>query len=205
VSYLTSDIAWSCKFPFASLPLERELTPLVRWPSDYDIGDWDKGERAGGILIGTSICWLWGVWLWRAARSGTRALLRLSLPLPPLRITSNRELWLVAASVALVLALAPASRMWMANMRFLEDASGGIVLGGIAGGFWLLDRARASRHAAMRALGPAVYAALCIYSIGVGLCLGFSGHMDNFRLENPDLFESLVKHASLCAHAPDAP
>jgi hypothetical protein len=204
VSYLGTELKWSCQFPFVRLPMERDLPDFIRWPSDYDIGDWDKGERAGGILLATSICWLWLIWLGRAAYSGMVASARKLMRLPGRRLVSQGDLWWLWTSCTLVLALAPASRMWMATMRFLEDASGGILLGAIAAGFWLLDRARRSQQRALRVIGPTVYAALCVYSIGVGAALGFTGHMDNFNNENPALFESLVKHVSVCqrgAHA----
>ncbi|MET0385440.1 MAG: hypothetical protein ABW321_05750, partial [Polyangiales bacterium] len=128
VSYLSSDHSWSCRFPFVKLPRERALTPLIEWPDDYDIGNWDKGERTSGILAGMSICWLWLTWWWRAADSGMRVRARVLLDRGGSRSLafSQRELWWLGVSTAMVCALLPASRMWMANMRFLQDAAGGI-------------------------------------------------------------------------------
>lgn len=194
VSYLTSDVEWSCKFPFARLPMGRELTTLIRWPRDYDIGDWDKGERTGGILFATSICWLWCLWLWRAARGAGRALRR---PATPASVSTG-ELWLLGCAIALVLGLAPATRMWMANQRFLQDAAGGIVIGALGAGIWLLKSAQPSKRLVRRALANGLFVVLALHTIITGLCLGFTGHMDNFRQENPALFERLEERLSVC-------
>ncbi|MEY4581052.1 MAG: hypothetical protein RL701_5755, partial [Pseudomonadota bacterium] len=193
VSYLTSDVSFSCEFPFARLPTERKLTRLILWPGDYDAGDWERGERTAGLLIATSICWLWLVWMWRGARNGLRAYVR------PAPITlSTRELWLLGCAFSLMLALAPATRMWMANTRFVEDALGGILLGSIAAGFWLIERTRRSSFSITRALGPSLYAAFGVHTIVIGVCLGFTGYMDNFGHANPQLFEQLVHELSFC-------
>jgi len=196
VSYLTSAVAWSCKFPFARLPVKRHLTTWITWPEDYDPGDWSKGERTAGILFATSVCWLWLMWLWRWRTTGQR--LR-SLPNPSQRVLMSwRELWLLGCSLALLCGLAPASRMWMANARFLEDASGGILLGAIGGGFWLLTRVQRTQLWIPRALGTGLFAALGLHSIVVGLLLGFTGHMNNFGEQNPELFKQLVAEFSMC-------
>jgi hypothetical protein len=194
VSYLTSEVAFSCEFPFARLPTERKLTSLIIWPGDYDAGDWERGERTAGLLIATSVCWLWLVWMWRAAGHWLRAYVQ---PASPIQI-SSRELWMLGCAFSLLLALAPATRMWMANTRFIEDALGGILFGSIAAGFWLIDRARRARFSITRALGPSLYAAFGLHSIAIGVCLGFTGYMDNFGHENPQLFEQLVHELSFC-------
>jgi len=193
VSYLTTELAWSCKFPFVRVPMERELTHLIAWPDDYDIGDWEHGERTAGILLAIPVCWLWSLWLWRLLRSGVR-----SSQLPVQLSLSSRELWLLGCSSALLCGLAPASRMWMANARFLQDAAGGLLLGAIGAGFWLLARTHTEAPSISRTLGAGVFAASSLHSIFVGVCLGFTGTLDNFVRENPDLFDYFVRTLSVC-------
>jgi hypothetical protein len=194
VSYLTGELDLSCKFPFVRLSMTRELTKLIHWPDDYDLGTWDKGERAGGILLATSFCWLWCGWLWRTARGAWSALARLR----DRERAPTGELWLLGSAIALTLSLGPATRMWMANQRFLEDAIGGILLGGIGAGIWMLKRSQRSEHAASRVLATSLFVVLSLHTIVTGACLGFTGHMDNFGNENPALFEKLKAKLSLC-------
>lgn len=190
VSYLTSDVAWTCDFPFARLPLQRSLTTLITWPIDYNLGNYPMGERAAGVLVASSICWLWGVWFWRAAASVMERITPVRA-----RTWSNDELWLLGCSIALVCGILPATTMWMATMRFLEDACGGILLGSIGAGFWLLTR---MRRRTTRLFWKCAYAGLAVYSIGVGVCLGFTGHIENFGRQNPVLFTTLAQRVSVC-------
>lgn len=193
VSYLTSEVDWSCKFPFARLTMDRKLTELISWPHDYEIGTWEKGERAAGILFATSICWLWCGWWWRAAQAATRTVRRIST-----RFASTGELWLLGVATALVLSLGPATRMWMANQRFLEDGIGGILLGAIGAGVWMLKRTEHSKHIALRGLTQLLFVALCLQTIVAGVCLGFTGHMDSFAYQNPELYGWLEAKLSVC-------
>jgi hypothetical protein len=186
-SYLGAELSWSCKFPFVRLPSHRELASWIDWPSDYDLGAAGNGERVGGVLFASTICWLWGVWLWRAVAWAQRK---------PGALFSNRELWLTLCSLAMIAAGFPASRMYLAAMRYLQDAASGIVLGGIVAGLWLL-RPRPG-FMLRRRLGAAVYAALTIHTIFVGLSLGFTGYADNFHGENKALFGRLERSLSVC-------
>ncbi|MEY4579953.1 MAG: hypothetical protein RL701_4656, partial [Pseudomonadota bacterium] len=43
-----------------------------------------------------------------------------------------------------------------------------------------------------------LYATLALYSIVVGLCLGFSGMTNNFQHQNPKLYAELVQSLSIC-------
>jgi hypothetical protein len=192
VSYLSSEVAWSCAFPFASLPGERELTQRIIWPEDYDTGEHPKGERVSGILIATTVSWLLVFWLWRSARATPAALRSLQL-----RISSS-ELWLLACALALLLGMAPASRMWMANSRFLQDGMAGILLASTLAAFWLVRRRRRGLRP-LTAVASVCYVSLALHTIGVGVLLGFTGHMENFRRENKPLFETLRRDMSVCA------
>jgi hypothetical protein len=202
ISYLTSEIRWSCAFPYARLPRTRNLTSLIDWPEDYEVGGHWNSETTAGVLVGTTICWFWGVWLYRAALGLKRAYpgFRSATPAPEIA-PATRELWLLLSSIAAICALAPASRMWMANMRFLQDAAGGIVLGAIAAAFWLLRKPHEPArpdHKRRRRLFLALYAVLALHTSFVGVCLGFTGHTDSFPSENKRLFKQLQKKLSVC-------
>jgi hypothetical protein len=43
------------------------------------------------------------------------------------------------------------------------------------------------------------YVFLALHTIGVGILLGFTGHMDNFRRENKHLYEYLQRDLSVCS------
>ena len=203
VSYLTSKLKWSCEFPFAILPMKRTLTHWISWPEDYDTGDWDKGERSAGLIWAMRVSFLWAVWLVRGAVVAARRIARTRPPSDALPMAfSQRELFLFASAAACACALLPASRMWMANMRFLQDAAGGIQLGAIGAAFWLVRR-RAVRAGPLarvqRAAGGLLFAGLSLHSIVVGVLLGFTGHMNNFEEENPELFKHLQEELSVCS------
>jgi hypothetical protein len=186
-SYAGAELSWSCKFPFVRLPSERHLSTLIVWPSDYDTGAGENGERVGGLLVATVFCWLWCIWPARA--------------LFGLKRTSRRELWLMLCALALIASFAPASRMYLASMRYLEDAAAGVLLGAIAAGFWLLRPSQARDREAGRArrwLAPTLYAGLALHSIFVGAALGFTGYADSFRKENKALFAQLERKLSVC-------
>jgi hypothetical protein len=203
VSYLTSKLKWDCEFPFVSLPMKRTLTHVISWPEDYDTGDWDKGERSAGLIWAMRVSFLWAVWLVRGVILSARRIARTrhSVHGMPMAL-SQRELFLVTCAGACACALLPASRMWMANMRFLQDAAGGILLGAVGAAFWLV-RKRALRARPLsrlqRAVGGLLFAGMSLHTIVVGVLLGFSGHMNNFEEENPELFKRLKEQWSMCS------
>jgi hypothetical protein len=192
VSYLSNKIEWSCEFPFVRLPMEREMSKLIRWPDDYDIGDYEKGERAAGILLATTVCWLLWFWLWRGVRA-LRDMLHLHKPR-----MSDAELLFSGAGVIMLLTMAPASRMWMANMRFLEDGIGGLLLLTTLAVFWVLRRTRGAGLTPLRTAFNVLFVGLALHTIATGVLLGFTGHMDNFEGENPHLFSRLSDELSVC-------
>lgn len=202
ISYLTSEVKWSCHFPFANLPMKRELPHWMSWPEDYDSGDWDKGERTAGLVWAMKVSFLWLVWLLRGAIVAVHRLTR-TRPAPDSTPAAfnQRELFLLACACACLCSLLPASRMWMANMRFLQDAAGGILLGSIGAAFWLM-RPHALRVLPLsklqRRAGGLLFAGLSLHTIVVGVLLGFTGHMNNFEEENPALFRRLRDDLSVC-------
>ena len=195
-SYLGAAVQWSCEFPFVWLPEQRELSSLITWPSDYDLGDAENGERVGGVLVATTLCWLWGVWLWRAGRWVCLKYRRGVAP----KTSSQRERWLILSACAVITSGAPASRLYLASMRYLEDAASGLLLGAIAAGFWLVrpPAARTPAAARRRRLGPVLFGSLGLHTVFVGVCLGFTGYADTFRKENAVLFRELQRKLSVC-------
>lgn len=192
-SYFGAAISWSCKFPFVRLPEHRQLSALIEWPPDYDIGAAENGERVGGVLVATTICWLWSIWFWRALTWARRKYKQRIAA----ATVSNRELWLILCAGAAIASGAPASRLYLASMRYLEDAASGMLLGAIAAGFWLL-RPRPLAGRPRRLLGPVLYSSLALHTVFVGICLGFTGYGDSFRKENTALFRQLERTLSVC-------
>jgi hypothetical protein len=196
MSYLFAELNWSCRFPFAKLPMLRHLSSLITWPIDYDVGNYELGERVGGMFIMTSICGLLGVWLWRPVRALAQ---RVRRGAPMLLSTfSQTELWLVLCSLSVAFSMLPALFMYLAAMRYLEDAIGGLVLASILAAYWLMRQGKLLSRPLAHALAVALYVLLGAHSVFVGLCLGFSGHTDNFPHENPRLYQTLVDELSVC-------
>jgi hypothetical protein len=200
-SYAAAELRWSCQFPFVRIPLHQTLSQLIHWPHDYDVGDYGKGERVAGLFAGTLFCWLLFAWPLRAWLR-LREIARGASASPLVRI-GRVELWLLLCSIALLLAMLPASRMYMANMRFLEDGVGGPLLAAILAGFWLLRRTRDRERVPQRWLARTAYIGLAALTMFVGVALGFSGHFDNFENSNGELFDKLVAELSLCRPASD--
>ncbi|MET0391148.1 MAG: hypothetical protein ABW321_34570, partial [Polyangiales bacterium] len=64
--------------------------------------------------------------------------------------------------------------------------------------FWWLAVARDSPRRWVRVGVPTVVVLLAVFTIFVGVSLGFTGHMNNFNDENHRLYLRLVKRLSLC-------
>ncbi|HKP63841.1 MAG TPA: hypothetical protein VJV78_44205 [Polyangiales bacterium] len=197
VSYLFAELEWSCRFPFARLPMLRQLTSWIEWPVTYDVGAYEAGERVAGLLVTTSWSWLIAVWVWptlkaaaRFVRSGPQAV-TLGLGDP--------ALWLVSVSLCSVVSIAPSLFVFMGSMRYLEDPAGGVLIIATIACFWLLRRAQ---RPVPRALARLLVISVVLHTVVVAVCLGFSGHFDNFRQMNPLLFQRLFDTYSLCADPP---
>jgi hypothetical protein len=104
------------------------------------------------------------------------------------------DLWMLACAACCLLSLLPALGGYAASMRYLEDASGPALVIGLIGAFQLLR----SRLIAVRRLGSTAFVLLALYTIGVGVFLGFSGITDNFARQNPVLYMTLVNAWSVC-------
>lgn len=195
VSYLTAGLDWRCSFPYVILSLTRIPTPLITWPADYDLGGWVLGERVGGVLVVTPFCWLIGWlpvrWLLRSFRR------RRQLQGGETPVCSKLECWAIACGLAITLSLVPALGAYTASMRYLEDAGGGLLLAASVAGFALLRTSRASSRGASW-LGATAFTGLALYTIFVGVCLGFTGHAENFIRENQPLFLELLTRFSVC-------
>ncbi|HEY2735245.1 MAG TPA: hypothetical protein VGI70_14715, partial [Polyangiales bacterium] len=193
-SYLFAELEWSCQFPFARLPVLRERWSFITWPFDYDMGAYAVGERVAGLFITATICWLLCLYVGWLVRAGIRLLTR-----GPHRLRigmSHAELWLALCSLSLALAMGPALLMWLAAMRYLEDAIGGLLIASILAGYGMMRSAQSDRST--RIASRALFALLGAHTIFVGLCLGFSGHADNFIRENPALYQTLSARLSVC-------
>ncbi|HEX4353555.1 MAG TPA: hypothetical protein VHZ95_11580 [Polyangiales bacterium] len=200
VSYAAANLKWSCHFPYARLAVRRHRTHLIDWPDDYDIGsDWN-GERVAGVFVATTFCWLGLLWIWRASRWWRSR--EHDDSVAPLAFLESTQLWLLLCSLACSCALLPVLRMYMANMRFLEDGIGGLLIAAMLGGFWLIDWSRRATRPLLRAFGPTAYVLLALHTSVIGVLLGFTGQNDNFESENADLFGALASKLSVCRSHP---
>jgi hypothetical protein len=192
VTYFGAQLAWSCHFPFVTLPVSRSLPAWIEWPPGYDVGPL-HGERAAGMFVTTTFLWLLAAWLWPALRASWHAFRheRRSCSI----VVPNVDLWLLSCSLSVVLSLGPALFMYLSVMRYVEDAIGGLLIGATLAGLWWIRRTARSPASA---LARTLYVALAAHTIVVGLCLGFTGHNDNFQRENRALFRTLVERYSVC-------
>jgi hypothetical protein len=78
-----------------------------------------------------------------------------------------------------------------------DYAASGVLLGAIAASFWLLRSVRGA-SSARRRLGPALYVAIALHTVLVGVGLGFTGYYDTFPKENKALFAQLERMLSVC-------
>jgi hypothetical protein len=193
-SFLLSELDWSCRFPFVQVSVHRILPTWIDWPSDYDVGAWAMGERASGMFVIAPIVWLAALLLlWPCQRVWRRR-----RRLPTLNNLSGIQTCMLVCGLCCVLSLLPALTSFTASMRYLEDPFGGAVLASYLVCFPHFCRGRARRRSVSAWIVPSLYAALALYSIGIGLCLGFSGVTNNFPRQNPQLYDELVRSLSVC-------
>jgi hypothetical protein len=189
-SYAFAAPAWTCSFPFVVAPRPRTLSPMLDWPSDYEIF-----EPVTGMFVGSPVCVLLLVWL-------VLLCVRLLMATPPrqpaLRLPPH-ELWLVLASLALMTSMVPALGLWEAAMRYLEDPIGGACLAAILAGFWLLRWTASMPIRAWRWSGRFVVAGLGLYTVVLGVLLAFRPYTDMFARSNPALYAKLQQSLSLCS------
>ena len=202
-SYAGAGLDWSCGFPFVTLTLRRTLSDWIEWPLDYDVGTWAYGERVGGLLVSVPFVWLLGALAWLAL--ARRAVPGVERSVSWARPLTDIDVWAVMCGVATTIALLPALGAYTASMRYLEDASGGLLLAASVAAFVVLRRTPRAAGALRYTLARLVVGGLALYSIGVGVLLGFSGFTENFPRQNPVLFGELAARLSLCTTLPAAP
>jgi hypothetical protein len=192
-SYLFRTPDFSCAFPFVLQHVNRDALAFPAWlrpPADYSTQE---------VLVGLAVAvpWAWlaplGLILcttrfWRIARrpeSGVAA------------AGARLALWCVACFTILATAMIPPSvAAFCATMRYLGDATFGILLLAALGAFSLYESAR-HRPRLRRSLG----ALLCLAAgatIAIGLLLGIQGYDGQFKNNNPDLTSKLDRVLSLC-------
>ena len=197
-SYLLRRFTLSCQFPFLGAPFFAvKLTP----PWVMQASNWIPQEPVVGLLVAIPGLVFAPVALVDAARRGMQ---RIGSPSDEARRT-RLLLWLVT-SCALVwlLAAAPTLGVWTATMRYEADVASAALILALAG-FWSAlvacnaRRARVAAHA-LRAAGVLLF----MYSLAVGLALGFQGgYYRAIRALNPELHAKLVSEYSFCAPGDD--
>jgi len=199
-SYLFAPVKVSCRFPFFWIERYRELSKLIEWPSGYQ-----SFELVGGIMLTTGWCWL-------ACIIGIRLLahLRTTLGAPrpsdgASRMTSH-EAWLLTTALATMVAIVPVLPLWEASMRYVEDATGGILLIATSCAFWLVRRTDVAKLRISRWLSRMVVATLGLQSAAVGSLIAFRSYEDPFMSSNPVLYQELEQRLSVCPkNHPEAP
>jgi hypothetical protein len=195
-SYAGAGLDWSCGFPFVRLTMQRSLSDWITWPPDYDLGTSLYGEHAAGFLVTAPFVWLLLAIAWlilvRRVVPGVERDVTWARPLAEL------DVWAVTCGLLTTIALVPALGAYTASMRYLEDASGGLLLAASVAGFIVLRRTPRAVGVARYAFARCIVGGLALYSIGVGVLLGFSGFTENFPRQNPVLYSELVARLSLC-------
>lgn len=200
-SYLFAELDWSCVFPFVQVSTHRLLPGYITWPLDYDVGAWPLGERVSGVFVTTPLLWMIGAlalpplhYLWQRYRGQMPDHRRISP-------YSTPQACMLICSLCCMLSLIPALTNWTASMRYLEDPIGGAVIVAYLACFPLLRSGQTFAQRVLSWSGRVLYAGLAVYSIAVGLGLGFSGMANNFARENPRLYMELVNDYSVCPKA----
>ncbi|HTA21386.1 MAG TPA: hypothetical protein VK989_18970 [Polyangia bacterium] len=193
-TYLLRPLQRRCEFPFLVAPWQmgaRAFAKGMVLPPGYF-----AGEPLVGILPGLPIVWLGVAAIWAGVRAlrGRRAS---ESALTPRDERTRLFLYCLAVFAILCTNSAfPLLFLFMASMRQLGDIEAGLVLVGILGAWWLLDRARAV--AWRRRVAAAVVVGLSVGTIVIGLLLGYEGYGKHFATNNPNLDEALRAKLSWC-------
>jgi hypothetical protein len=193
-SYLFRLPDFSCAFPYALQHANRGARAFPSWlrpPADYS-----TQEALVGALVALPWAWLAlpGLLLcfkhfWRRARqakSGDAA------------DGARLALWCVASFATLAVAMIPPTiAAFCATMRYLGDATSGILLLAALGAFCLYERA-SDRPLLRRSLGVGLCLAAAA-TIVFGLLLGFQGYENHFRKHNPELASKFEQALYLCS------
>jgi hypothetical protein len=194
-SYLFRPLAVTCEFPFVSiLPSERGFPAWLHLPPGY----WTP-EALAGLLPASPAAWLIpialvfaGHLIWSRWRGH-----RLEDSRPALEAQQRTTLWFIASALTLALVTAaPIAGQFIATMRYTADASAGLALLIIWGGWSLYQHVGEGvwrRRAVVLALVSMISATVIL-----GLLLGTEGYDGMFRHRNPALFETLQRMFSRC-------
>jgi hypothetical protein len=194
-SYLLRPLAVTCEFPFvAVLPSEQGFPAWLHLPPGY----WTP-EPLAGLLPASPAAWLIPVALvlaghllwsrWRGRKVEDQR--------PALAAQQRTTLWFLASALTLALVTAlPIAGQFLATMRYTADASAGVALLIIWGG-WSLYRHAGERPYPRRAV-TLVLVSLAAGTVVIGLLLGTQGYDDILRNRNPALFETLRRVLSRC-------
>lgn len=189
-SYLFRTPDFTCAFPFVLQHVNRDALAFPSWlapPADYS-----TQEVLVGVLV--AVPWIWlaplGLILcskrfWRNARRAAGARL---------------ALWCVACSAILATAMIPLGiGAFCATMRYLGDATFGLLLLAALGAFSLYESAR--DHAWLRRSLGAFLCFAAAATIVIGLLLGVQGYDNHFSRHNPALASKLDQALSFCSKA----
>jgi hypothetical protein len=153
-------------------------------------------EPTTGVLRAVPWSWLGAV----ALASGGRAAWRHSRaggPEAALDRAARARLWCIASFViAAAASLAPTMTWFGTTMRYLGDATPGLLLLSTMGAGALVDEAGQGKRPRRIAI------AFCLVLAGatmiMGLLLGMEGYYASFKVNNPALYAKLVAKLSLC-------
>jgi hypothetical protein len=194
-SYLLRPLESSCRFPFVAAPGDLGAGAFPAWltlPRGYS-----APEPVAGLLKATP----WVLLAMAAAvlvllmlRRARRAPQEILGPDPRARA----GLWCGASLLVLgTVTGLPELTEFFASMRFLADATSGLVLAGVWATFSLYE-GHGDRPWPGRIL-TTVAVCLGVTSIALGLLLGVQGYDGMFQHHNPELMRTLQAHLSFCA------
>jgi len=192
-SYALRPLALRCTFPFVHAITDMGGGAFPGWlhrPDGYVVY-----EPVVGCLYAVPWAWIAPVTaiaglrrLWSLARGGAAA-----TPAAPAVALAWATLATTAAAAGSF--LVPLTLFW-ATMRFLGDATPALALAGALG--WWLCHARAEARPWLRRAIAAGAVATAVFTVAVGVGLGFEGQYGHFRLHNPALLDRLEKALSFC-------
>lgn len=194
-SYFARPVAVVDRVPYLLMaPGDGTFPSFVRLPEHYE-----SYERIGGLLWTVPVLWLLPVGvaalLLRRRSARRRSDNRDAVPSNGADIGHDRlagadRRWLLAAlSAAAVLGFLPVLLMIGSSQRYLADLTPPLVPVLMAMACALTDPRRTGPRAARRWFAALV--ALAGVSAAAGLLLAFEGYAGHFRVQHPELFESL--------------
>jgi hypothetical protein len=190
-AYLRRPPVVSCRFPFF---FALENIGAQAFPPGYELPPgYFVYEQVVGVLRGMPWSWFSAI----AVAATVRAVRRPGAFAPQTSSQTLSLTWAVAAtSVAATMAILPGLMLPSATNRYLGDVAGAIALLSTLG-VWTAHQAVQARPV-LRRLVVAAAVLLAIPSIGVGVALGIRGQYPHFAVNNPPLYQKLVRRLSVC-------